>query len=142
MLADVGRTQAHAGALAAQHQRQQRHQGVATIGQRHRGQAAGGQQVHIVQQGFRRGDQRVRQGAFFKHRAQLGRTAARQAAAQLRQKPAAGTHPVVVGDQARVGLQIGEFKRLAKHRPLRVTDHRQKNLLAALDGEHVIHRPG
>ena len=95
-----------------------------------------------MQQGFGPGDGRKGQRVFFKDGGEFGRTVGRHALAQQRHHPGAGAHPVVVGCQAFIGLQVGQTEDFAKHGPGTVADHGQKNLLAVFHFEHVVHRPG
>ena len=51
-------------------------------------------------------------------------------------------HAVVVGLQIRIGLQVRQIEHVAEDLPLRVAHRAEKDLLAVLDGEHVVDGPG
>ena len=91
---------------------------------------------------LRIGNRRKRQALAFEHLRQLGCIPVSQARAQQRHHPIPRPHPVVVADQTGVGKQIVKTEGIAKHPPLRVAHHGQKNLRAVLDAEHVVNAPG
>ena len=128
--------------LAVQGQRQQHGLAVAAVGQGDGGQRTGGVQVRVLEQIVRAGDGRERQALVLEDAGDMRGAVAGHGFAQQRHQPAAGLHAVVVAAKARIVTQLLQAKGVAELAPCSVADHGQKDLLAALDLEHVVDRPG
>jgi hypothetical protein len=146
VLAHVRRLKANAQARAVQGERKERglrgFTCTGTVGQSHIGQAARGRQVRVVEQLLGPADRREGQAVALEDGGKLGSAPACQALAQYRHEPGALPHAIVVAAVARVGQQVLESEGAAEHFPLGVADRGQEDLLAVLDGEYVVHRPG
>ena len=95
----------------------------------------------VIEQVLRIGDGRKRQTMLFKYRRQLGGAAFQQTLAQQGNQPAARQHPVVVAGKPGIGKQVCKTKSVAKHPPLGVAHHGQKDLRAVFHFEHVVNAP-
>ena len=128
--------------LAVQGQRQQHGLAVAAVGQGDGGQRAGGVEVRVLEQVVRTGDGRERQALVLEDLGNMRGAIAGHGFAQQRHQPAAGLHAVVVAAKARIVAQLGQAEGIAELAPCAIADHGQKDLLAALNFEHVVDGPG
>ena len=141
MLPNLRQINPRAQPVTADFNRQRRHLGLDAVHQRDVVQTARRFKMRIIKQVFRPRDRCIRQTEFFAtvHQFLLAHF--------FKNRGEDGNHARPLGDAHRIGLQrriikqFREAKRLAKHLPLRISNHTHEHLLALGGGESVIHRP-